>query len=106
MNSNRLSIVKSGIQKGFSLIELLFIVILLSISSVSLVSMFGQLGSNLGLNHDINASAQMAQECAEYLLVQRRENGYAAVAVGAVEDCSAISNFNTNVLIAEPDAHR
>ena len=79
--------------RGFSLIELLVIIILLSIASVSLVSMFGQLGGNLAVNHDINASAQMAQECAEYLLVQRRENGYA---MNGITDCSAIADFNGN----------
>ena len=78
---------------GFSLIELLVVIILLSIISVALVGMFGQLAGKVDINHDINAAAQMAQECGEYLLAQRRENGFT---MGGVTNCSALSSFNSN----------
>lgn len=80
-------------QRGFSLIELLLVIMLLSIISVALVTMFGQLAGKVDINHDINAAAQMAQECGEYLLSQRRENGYG---MSSISDCIALPSFNGN----------
>lgn len=79
--------------RGFTLIELLIIIIMLSLASVALVTMFGQLAGNLGINHDINAAAQLAQECGEHLLSARREYGFA---MNGINDCSALTVFNGN----------
>ena len=76
---------------GFTLIELLMIIMILGITSVALVSLYGELADTVGVNHDINAAAQMAQECGEYLLAQRRKNGYA---MSGISDCSALPAFN------------
>jgi len=76
--------------KGFTLIELVIIIMILSIASVSLVSLYGQVAGTVGINKDITISAQLAQECGEYLLAQRRLNGYA---MGGVSDCSALPTF-------------
>ena len=75
--------------KGFTLIELVIIIMILSIASVSLVSMYGQVAGTVGINKDITIAAQMAQECGEYLLAQRRTNGYA---MSSISDCSSGSN--------------
>jgi type II secretory pathway pseudopilin PulG len=79
--------------KGFTLIELVVIIMILSISSVSLVSLYGQVAWTVGINQDITAAAQLAQECGEYLLEQRRTNGYA---MSGINDCSALPVFNGN----------
>ena len=91
--------------RGFSLIELVLVMVLLSIASVGLVALFGRLGNSLGVNNDTQAAAQQAQECAEYLLAERRRSGYV---MGGVADCSALPAFNgygpPTVTVADPYA--
>ena len=77
--------------KGFTLIELVMVIILLSISCAGLVTLFGQLTNSLSINNDIQAAAQLAQECAEHLLAARRRSGYD---LGGIDDCSALPAFN------------
>ncbi|WP_455203591.1 type IV pilus modification PilV family protein [Kaarinaea lacus] len=76
---------------GFTLIELIMVIVLLSISSVGLISMFGQLGGSLAINSDIQTATQLAQECGEHILSARRRFGYD---LGGVSDCSTLSAFN------------
>ena len=75
-------------------------IIVLSLSSVALVRLFGQMGESLGINRDLQAAAQLAQECSEHLLSARRTYGFA---MGGVSDCStttvsvtALTAFNGN----------
>ena len=77
--------------QGFTLIELVLVIVLLSIASVGLVTLLGQLTNSLAVNNDTQAAAQQAQECAEYLLDARRRSGYS---LGGISDCSALPAFN------------
>jgi len=79
------------LERGFTLIELVIIIMVLSIASVSLVSLYGQVAGTVAINKDITVAAQLAQECGEYLLAQRRNNGYA---MSGISDCSALPVFN------------
>lgn len=81
----------SGTNKGFTLIELVLVIILLSMSCVGLVNLFGQLSNSLSTNNDTQSAAQLAQECAEYLLAARRHWDYT---LGGISDCSALPAFN------------
>jgi prepilin-type N-terminal cleavage/methylation domain-containing protein len=76
---------------GFTLIELVMVIVLLSISSAGLIMLFGQLTNSLAINNDIQTAAQLAQECAEHLLGARRQAGYN---LGGVTDCSALPAYN------------
>ena len=76
---------------GFTLIELVLVIVMLSIASVGLVALFGQLTSSLAVNNDTQTAAQQAQECAEYLLSVRRRAGYN---LGGIADCSALPALN------------
>lgn len=76
---------------GFSLIELVIVIILLSISSVALISVFGQVSGSISINNDIQTGAQLAQECVEHILAARRQSGYD---LGGITDCSALAAFN------------
>ena len=82
---------QSGCEEGFTLIELVIVIMILGISSVSLVVLYGQVAGSVGINQNITAAAQLAQECGEYLLAQRRNNGYA---MSGISDCSALPAFN------------
>lgn len=81
---------RSKRQTGFSLIELIMLVVVLSLLGVSLVQMLGQLSRGLSLTNDAQIAAQLAQECREWLLTVRRRSGYA---MGSVQDCSALGTF-------------
>ena len=92
-------------RNGFTLIELVMVIVLLSISSVGLVTLFGQLSNSLSINNDIQIAAQLAQECAEHFLAARRQSGYG---LGGISDCSALPAFNgfgpPTVTITDPYA--
>lgn len=75
---------------GFSLVELVIVILVLSVVSVGLASGFAHLGSSLVLNEDAQAAAQQAQACAEHILGSRRNRGYTLT----FADCSALDPFN------------
>ena len=90
-------------QLGFTLIEIILSVVVLSIAAISVVPLFGQLGESLVLNRDVQAAAQLSQECAEHLLAARREFGYA---MNGINNCAGLAAFNgfgpPTVVVSEP----
>ena len=67
---------------GFTLIEVVATMLLLSVASVGIIGMYSNVDRNLSGNQDIQTAAQLVQECSEYVLAQRRNNaavGYAGV---------------------------
>jgi type II secretory pathway pseudopilin PulG len=78
---------------GFSLIELIMIIVILSIAATALIPLFGRLGTSLTINQDIQNAAQMAQECADYLVGARRIYGYG---MNGVVSCNALPFFAGN----------
>ena len=78
---------RTGMQ-GFSLVELIAVIVLLSVGLVSLLQVFGTATRTIGNNVDGQLGAQLAQERAEQLLADRRSldplRGYSApsLAVG------------------------
>ena len=58
--------------RGFSLIELVAIIIVLSVGLVSLLQVFGTATRTIGNNVDGQLGAQLVQERAEQLLADRR----------------------------------
>lgn len=72
---------------GFTLIELVVIIVLLSVAGTIILGLFGQVGRSLVTNQATQTATQAAQACAEQILAFRRSTvagyGYANVAVGA-----------------------
>ena len=66
-------------QKGFTLIELVLVIIIISAASVPLFSLFSQASTSLLNNEDIQTAAQLAQERAERILSLRRSQGFDGV---------------------------
>ncbi|MDH5327250.1 MAG: type II secretion system GspH family protein [Gammaproteobacteria bacterium] len=89
--------------RGFTLVELIMVIMLLSVSSAVFVSLLGQMGVGVRSNKDTQAAAQLAQECGEYLLALRRIQGYV---MGGVSDCSSLGAFGADgpaaVTLTEP----
>ena len=73
--------------RGFSLIELVAIIVLLSVAGTAILALFGQVGRSLATNQDTQTGAQVAQACAERILGFRRSAlpgfGYTNVVVGS-----------------------
>jgi len=77
-------------QKGFTLIELVLVIIIISVASVPLFGLFSQASTSLLSNESIQTAAQLAQERAEFVLSRKRELGFngpvAELAVGTITE--------------------
>ncbi|NJD36058.1 MAG: type II secretion system protein [Betaproteobacteria bacterium] len=67
---------KSHRQPGFTLIELVFVMIIISVGLVGLISLFSSSATSLSTNETLQKATQYAQECAEKLMSTRRSNGF------------------------------
>jgi len=77
---------------GFSLIELVMVIVVVAIGVVAIGSAFAYVSRSLALNEELLRSWQIAQECAEHVLGQARAPGsYAAVPLGSPSSaCDAV----------------
>lgn len=67
---------------GFSLIEIIVVLVVVGIAGAALLTMYGQAAKTLGTNEDVQTAAQLAQECSEHILEGRRRNTQPLLAVG------------------------
>lgn len=86
--------------RGFSLIELIMIIVLLGIGLTGLMAMFGR--STLGMTDDvaIQTGAQLVQQCAEHILGQRRRHPG-----GTVAGYDSITDASCSGLPAAPSGY-
>ena len=73
-------------QQGFTLIEAIMVMLILSIGAVAILSQFSQAPRAWFIDEDLQIATQLVQEGAETLLAARRTNGYASIALGTVND--------------------
>ena len=66
---------------GFSLIELVIVIVVVSIAAVGMLALFGGVARSLNINEDTQTAAQLGQECSEHILAARRnpKMGYSAI---------------------------
>lgn len=79
---------------GFTLIELVLVIIIISIGLLALASMFGNNMRTLAIGEDTQRAAQYGQECAERVLAVRRDFGFDSPIIGTTI-CDSISLTNT-----------
>jgi type II secretory pathway pseudopilin PulG len=70
--------------RGFSLIELIMIIVALGVASAFLTTTFTQLPRSLEVSEDAQTASQLAQQCSERVLAQRRNPaiGFGPIASG------------------------
>lgn len=97
-------------QAGFSLIELVAIIVLLSAGAVAIMGLYSGASRTLGSNQDAQIATQLAQECGEHIIAQRRYNAtvqYAGI-TGATFCSAALPappvGFTVTVNITDPYA--
>ncbi|MBT8117479.1 MAG: type II secretion system GspH family protein [Gammaproteobacteria bacterium] len=91
-------------QRGFTLLELVMVIVLVALASIPILGQFSQASGTLLTDEIIQTAAQLAQERAEGLLADRRNTGYAAVPTGTVNDVlgGAWSSYSRTVTVTSP----
>ena len=75
-------------QRGFTLIELVAVIVIISVAAVPLFGLFSQAGFAMLEDEKLQTATQLAQARTEYLMAVRRNRGYAdpGVSVNLVEN--------------------
>ncbi len=92
-------------ESGFTLIELVLVIIIISVASIPLFGLFSRAASSLLTNERTQTAAQLAQERAELLLAIRRSHGFAAPELSS--DTSEVltghySGYTRSTVITQP----
>lgn len=82
---------KSVRAKGFSLIELVAVIVVISVAAVGFTAAYAPLVRSPQITQDIDFAAQLAARCAEHVLGQRRINAAVGFAGIAGNMCSALN---------------
>ncbi len=83
---------RSGMH-GFTLIELIMVIVVLAIAAVALLSGYGQVADTIGTDASLQAGVQLARACGEYLIAERRDNprkGYSSVISAGSSICNVV----------------
>jgi len=68
---------------GFTLIEVVLLMLVISFGLLGIASMFGNTSKALSTNETLQQAAQYAQECAEQVILKRREKTFAWADIAA-----------------------
>jgi len=82
---------------GFSLIELVMIIVIIGIVSTGFVSAFSTSTLSLNKNEILQQATQYAQECAERAVATRKEVGFSAFPSNF--SCANPANFTRTVVV-------
>lgn len=84
---------------GFTLIELVLVIIIVSIGLLALASMFGNNMRALAIGEDTQRAAQYGQECAERILAARRDLGFASISTTICDLMALPTGFARTVTV-------
>ena len=95
---------KQTAQQGFTLLELIMVIVIVALASVPILGQFTQASSSMLLDEQIQTAAQLAQERAEGVLADRRLLGYAAIPTGTTVDVPGgnYSAYTRTLSVTEP----
>ena len=88
--------------RGFTLIELVMVIVILSIASVAVLDQFTQATKAWFVDEDVQVASQLVQERAEQVLLNRRTSGYASVTLGTVNDTltGSFASYTRTVIVS------
>ena len=95
---------KHTAQQGFTLLELVLVIVVVALASVPILGQFSQAGQSLLLNEEIQTAGQLAQERAESILALRRDQGYAAIVTGTTTESLTgnYADYTRTLTVNEP----
>lgn len=96
----------SARQSGFTLIELVLVIVIVALAAIPLLGQFSQVAGSTLLDEEIQTAAQLAQGRAEDILELRRNQGYTAVVTGTTTDTltGSYTAYTRTVTVTEPPA--
>jgi len=92
-------------QNGFTLIEMVLVIIIISVASVPLFGLFSRAASSLLINEKTQTAVQLVQERAEFLLAIRRNQDFSAAELSGVTTevlSGNFSGYNRSTVITQP----
>lgn len=75
--------------RGFTLMELVIVIGIISVAALPILGMFIESAKSIESNYDIQTATQLAQECAEHLLAEKRTRAVAYASLST--DCTALT---------------
>ena len=89
------------LQRGFSLIELILVIVIVSIAAVMLLSSFSYVGTSIIVSDDLQVGLQVAQECGDYIITSRRDvsNDYVGIDNTTCDALVLPSGFTRSITI-------
>jgi prepilin-type N-terminal cleavage/methylation domain-containing protein len=88
--------------RGFSLLELIMVILIVAMASVAIGAGFLRVQSTLALNEDVQRTTQIARECAEHILSRARppRGHYDAVAAATPSaECNGLAAAGFNRVV-------
>jgi len=73
-------------QQGFTLLELIMVIVIVSLATVPILGQFTQVASSMLVDEEIQTATQLAQQRSEWVLADRRNLGYGAILTGTTID--------------------
>lgn len=80
---------KAHRRHGFTLIELVIVMLVISFGLLGLTSLFSGSATSLTTNETLQQATQYAQECAEKLIATRRSNGFTQFTANGPFSCGS-----------------
>lgn len=93
-------------QSGFTLIELIMVVVVFSISAVALMSSFANVGTAVGVSDNLQIAKASVQECSEFIVMSRRDtvNGFVNVSATSCNFLPLLSGYTRAVTVTTSTA--
>lgn len=89
-------------QRGFTLIEIIFVVVIVGIAAVAIGGMQSSLFRNQAVVNALQVQSHLQTECAEIVLTVVRQDGYGQVSSPrfTASSCDTLTAFGANALPA------
>ena len=86
---------------GFSLLELVMAMIVVSVAAVTLLGGFGQITTALSTEGNLRGAGEVAQECGEFIIATKRAGvtGYPSVSSTVCDGLPVPAGFNRTVTV-------